>query len=204
MENPEVAQVFEEVADLLDIQGENPFRVRAYRNAARTIRDLSAPLAQMPPERLEDLPGIGKDLAGKIQTLLKAGDLPLRQELSRQLPSGLHPTAPPGPGAGAESQRIWRLPRQEACRRTHRGGSRRGGRSALDSARAARGPWRDRIGPERSAPQAPGVGRPAWRLHMHTTATDGRASLEEMVRAAKKRGYAVRQPIPRGVVRRLV
>ncbi len=41
MENPKVAQVFEEVADLLEIQGENPFRVRAYRNAARTIRDLS-------------------------------------------------------------------------------------------------------------------------------------------------------------------
>ena len=49
MENPEVAQVFEEVADLLDIQGENPFRVRAYRNAARMIRDLAAPLAQMSP-----------------------------------------------------------------------------------------------------------------------------------------------------------
>src|SRR5438552_14864508 len=89
MENPEVAQVFEEIADLLDIQGENPFRVRAYRNAARTIRDLSAPLAQMPPEQLEDLDGIGKDLAGKIQTILKTGDLPLRQELREQVPPGL-------------------------------------------------------------------------------------------------------------------
>jgi DNA polymerase (family 10) len=47
MENPEVAQVFEEVADMLDIQGENPFRVRAYRNAARTVRDLAQPLAEM-------------------------------------------------------------------------------------------------------------------------------------------------------------
>src|SRR5258708_870689 len=81
MENPEVAQVFEEIADLLDIQGANPFRVRAYRNAARTIRDLSAPLAQLPPEKLEDLDGIGQDLAGKIRTLLETGDLPLRQEL---------------------------------------------------------------------------------------------------------------------------
>jgi DNA polymerase (family 10) len=89
MENPEVAQVFEEVADLLDIQGENPFRVRAYRNAARTIRDLSAPLAQMPPEKLEDLDGIGKDLAGKIETILHTGDLPLRQELRKQVPAGL-------------------------------------------------------------------------------------------------------------------
>jgi DNA polymerase (family 10) len=89
MENPEVAQVFEEVADLLDIQGENPFRIRAYRNAARVLRDLSAPLAQMPPEKLEDLAGIGKDLAGKIHTILETGDLPLRQELRAQVPPGL-------------------------------------------------------------------------------------------------------------------
>src|SRR5437762_6964307 len=89
MENPEVAQVFEEIADLLDIQGENPFRVRAYRNAARTIRDLSAPLAQLAPERLEDLDGIGQDLAGKIRTLLETGDLPLRQELRGEVPPGL-------------------------------------------------------------------------------------------------------------------
>jgi DNA polymerase/3'-5' exonuclease PolX len=46
MENPEVAQVFDEVADILDIQGEKLFRIRAYRNAARIIRDLSVPLAQ--------------------------------------------------------------------------------------------------------------------------------------------------------------
>lgn len=89
MENPEVAQVFEEVADLLDIQAENPFRVRAYRNAARTIRDLSARLADMPPEKLEELDGIGKDLAGKIQTILQTGDLPFRQELRQQVPPGL-------------------------------------------------------------------------------------------------------------------
>ena len=57
MENPEVAQVFEEVADLLDLQGANPFRVRAYRNAARTIRDLSEPLAESAgePKKLEQL-----------------------------------------------------------------------------------------------------------------------------------------------------
>src|SRR5262249_51497282 len=71
------------------IQGENPFRVRAYRNAARTIRDLAAPLAQMSPERLDELDGIGKDLAEKIQTILHTGDLPLRQELRGKVPPGL-------------------------------------------------------------------------------------------------------------------
>jgi DNA polymerase (family 10) len=89
VENPEVAQVFEEVADLLDIQGENPFRVRAYRNASRTIRDLSARLADMEPQFVVELGGIGKDLASKIQTILKTGDLPLRQELRGQVPPGL-------------------------------------------------------------------------------------------------------------------
>jgi DNA polymerase (family 10) len=89
MENPEVAQVFDEVADLLDIQGANPFRVRAYRNAARTIRDLSKPLALTPRETLVELPGIGKDLAGKIETLVATGDLPLRRELRGQIPAGL-------------------------------------------------------------------------------------------------------------------
>src|SRR5438046_6988117 len=91
MENPEVAQVFEEVADLLDIQGANPFRVRAYRAAARTIRDLSEPLAQMAaePKKLVGLAGIGKDLAEKIATILTTCDLPLRQELRAQVPSGL-------------------------------------------------------------------------------------------------------------------
>ncbi len=89
MENPEVAQVFEEIADLLDIQGENPFRVRAYRNAARTIRDLSEPLSKMPQEKLAELSGIGKDLAGKVRTIVETGDLPLRKELGKQVPSGL-------------------------------------------------------------------------------------------------------------------
>lgn len=93
MENPEVAQVFEEVADLLEIQNANPFRVRAYRNAARTIRDLSESLADTAAgdagDKLDELPGIGKDLAGKIQTILQTQDLPLRQELRSQVPAGL-------------------------------------------------------------------------------------------------------------------
>jgi uncharacterized protein YggE/DNA polymerase/3'-5' exonuclease PolX len=92
MENPEIAQAFDEVADLLELQGANPFRVRAYRNAARTIRDLAEPAAEIaadPGRRLEDLPGIGADLAGKIRTLFQTGDLPLRQQLRAEVPAGL-------------------------------------------------------------------------------------------------------------------
>jgi DNA polymerase (family 10) len=92
MENPEIAQAFDEVADLLELQGANPFRVRAYRNAARTLRDLAEPVAEIaadPGRRLEDLPGIGADLAGKIRTLFQTGDLPLRQQLRGEVPAGL-------------------------------------------------------------------------------------------------------------------
>jgi len=89
MENPEVAQVFDEVADLLEIQNANPFRIRAYRNASRTIRDLSKPLAGTSEKKLTELSGIGKDLAGKIVTILNTGDLPLRRELERETPAGL-------------------------------------------------------------------------------------------------------------------
>jgi DNA polymerase (family 10) len=89
MENPEVAQCFDEVADLLELQDANPFRVRAYRSAARTIRDCSQPLASLTEKDLCQLSGIGKDLAGKIRTILDSGDLPLRHELQAKVPSGL-------------------------------------------------------------------------------------------------------------------
>src|SRR5438067_6546484 len=92
MENPEVAQIFEDVADLLEIQGANPFRVRSYRNAARTIRDCSESLADICADaerKLEGLAGIGQDLGAKIKVILECGDLPLRQELRAQVPAGL-------------------------------------------------------------------------------------------------------------------
>src|SRR5881397_3808504 len=64
MENPEIAQIFEEIADLLEIQGANTFRVRAYRNAARVVRDHPEALADLArdPSQIESLPGIGEDL----------------------------------------------------------------------------------------------------------------------------------------------
>src|SRR5581483_10549213 len=67
MENIQIAKTFEEVADLLEIEGANPFRVRAYRNAARTINTLGTPVESMlkhDGDALEQLPGIGADLAG--------------------------------------------------------------------------------------------------------------------------------------------
>jgi DNA polymerase (family 10) len=90
--NYEVARILDEVGDLLEIQGENVFRVRAYRGAARLIRELSEPVSERlaDPERpLTELAGIGKDLAGKIATIVKTGDLPLRKQLARKVPDGV-------------------------------------------------------------------------------------------------------------------
>ena len=79
MTNHEIAAAFDEIADLLEFQGANPFRVRAYRNAARTIHDLpesAADIAADPQRSLTDIEGIGKDLAEKIATLVETGALP--------------------------------------------------------------------------------------------------------------------------------
>jgi DNA polymerase (family X) len=90
--NAEIAGIFDEVADLLEISGAGFFRVRAYRNAARVIKDLSSQVSAIagdPDAKLEDLPGIGKDLAAKIRTIIETGDLPLKQELEDEIPVGL-------------------------------------------------------------------------------------------------------------------
>ena len=90
MTNADIAAAFEQVADLLEYQGDNVFRVRAYRTAARTISGLVESLASVradPSRRLTDLDGVGGDLAGKIETLLDTGRLPLLEELERQVPA---------------------------------------------------------------------------------------------------------------------
>jgi DNA polymerase (family 10) len=90
VENIDIARIFDEIADLLEIQGENQFRVRAYRTAARTIQTLTRPAASLAAEgRLDELPGIGSDLAGKISTILETGTLPLLHELTAKTPEEL-------------------------------------------------------------------------------------------------------------------
>jgi len=89
--NNDVAEIFDEVADFLEIKGENQFRVRAYRNAARTVAGLSRSVADLAAEEkgLDGLPGIGKDLADKIRTIVKTKKLPLLEDLKKELPEGL-------------------------------------------------------------------------------------------------------------------
>lgn len=99
--NSEIASIFDHVADLLEIQDANPFRVRAYRSAARTIRDLSRSLADMldDGEDLSELPDIGEDLAGKIAEIVETGHLGLLDEIAEEVPEALvEVTAVPGVG----------------------------------------------------------------------------------------------------------
>lgn len=92
MTNAEIADVFDQIADLLEFQGANPFRIRAYRNAARTLRELADSLEQMVynnPKALTEISGVGADLADKIALLVKTGSLPLLEELREQIPIGV-------------------------------------------------------------------------------------------------------------------
>jgi DNA polymerase (family 10) len=90
MNNAEVAHVFAEVADLLEIKGEDSFRVNSYRRVARTIGDLAADINDLAARgELATLPGVGKGSADKIQQLLETGRLPLRDELLAEVPGSL-------------------------------------------------------------------------------------------------------------------
>jgi DNA polymerase (family X) len=91
--NTEIAAIFEEIADLLEIEGENPFRIRAYRNAARELESLAGPVAEMVArdEDLTRLPGIGEDLAGKIREIVATGKCAALEKLRKQLPPTISP-----------------------------------------------------------------------------------------------------------------
>lgn len=90
--NSDIAEIFNKTADLLEIKGKNQFRVRAYRNAARTVDDYSKKIGDMIKngEDLSKLSGIGKDLAGKIETIVQTGNLPLLTKLKKEFPEGIH------------------------------------------------------------------------------------------------------------------
>ena len=86
MENLAIARVLAEIGDLLEIKGENPFKIRAYRNAAETVAHETARVAGMPAAERIQLPGIGRDIAAKIGELVETGSIRFHQELLEQFP----------------------------------------------------------------------------------------------------------------------
>jgi DNA polymerase (family 10) len=89
--NEDIASVFDEIADLLEIEGDNPFRIRAYRNGARTLRELGHDIQALieQGEDITQLSGIGKNLASKIHEILETGHCRSLDKLRRQLPADL-------------------------------------------------------------------------------------------------------------------
>jgi len=91
LHNEDIAAVFDEVADLLEIEGDNPFRIRAYRNGARTLRELGRDIRTLVDQGadLTRLAGIGKNLAAKIHEIIDTGHCSTLDKLRKQLPADL-------------------------------------------------------------------------------------------------------------------
>jgi DNA polymerase (family 10) len=109
MENPDIHRILSEVADLLEIQGGNPFRIRAYRNAVHTVSEQTVPFRRMLEEGrdLTELPGIGKEMASHIQELVETGELGLLDQLSAEIPRSLV-TLKRLPGVGPKkAKKLW-------------------------------------------------------------------------------------------------
>lgn len=89
MDNNHIADAFDEMAELLELQGENPFRIRAYRSGAKAIRELSESVADIladPEGNLTSIPGIGQTIADKARTLVETGALPQLEKLRQETP----------------------------------------------------------------------------------------------------------------------
>jgi len=90
MDKHEVAAILDEIGVLLSLQGENPFKIRAYHNAARAIETLDEDLSIVVQKgQLEELPGIGEKIAKKVTTLVQIGRLPYYEKLKKSIPKGL-------------------------------------------------------------------------------------------------------------------
>ena len=88
--NIEIADIFDRIADSLDILEENPFKIRAYRNASRNLRELTEDVKDISKrDALSKIPGIGKDLAEKIREYIANGKIKYYKELNEKVPREL-------------------------------------------------------------------------------------------------------------------
>jgi DNA polymerase (family 10) len=86
MKNQEIAKIFNEIAGLLEIKNDNPFRIRAYRRAALNVEGLTRNVEDLSEDELLEVPGVGKDLAAKIDEYIKTGNIAAHEELKKEIP----------------------------------------------------------------------------------------------------------------------
>src|SRR6059058_4336223 len=87
MDNRAIARILREIADLLEIKDENPFKIRAYRNCADIAANHPHELALLDADGLREIPGIGKDLAARIREITETGDTAFHRELVAEFPA---------------------------------------------------------------------------------------------------------------------
>ena len=90
MDKKDIIEVLERISTMMEIKGENPFKIRAYSAGARTLQTMEEDLGEVIEEgRLGSIPGIGKALTEKIETLYATGELEFYNKLIASVPSGL-------------------------------------------------------------------------------------------------------------------
>ena len=89
MDNPAIARILREVADLLGIKGDNPFKIRAYRNGADIVANHPYELSLLEEAGLREIPGIGKDLAARIREIATTGDAEFHRALVAEFPASI-------------------------------------------------------------------------------------------------------------------
>jgi len=214
VDNLAIARVLTEIADLLEIKAENPFKIRAYRNAAETVVHETRRVAGLTPEERLALPGIGKDLAAKIGELTDTGTIRFHQALLEEFPAtildllrlqGVGPKTVArlhGELGIASLDELERAAHDGRIRRMTGMGAKKESQilKALDQRRRAAGEGLldnlDSLAVTLDAElAAAGAGDGLITLtdvrgdlHCHTTQTDGRDTIEAMARAAQAAG----------------
>jgi DNA polymerase (family X) len=89
MKNREIARIFEEIADMMEIKEDNPFKIRAYRKAGLNLAGFSQDLAELSHKELLAIPGVGADLAGKIEEYLQTGAIASYEKMKGEVPAGV-------------------------------------------------------------------------------------------------------------------
>jgi DNA polymerase (family X) len=89
MKNREIARVFSDIADILEIKEDNVFKIRAYRKAALNLEGLTLDVAELSHKELLEIPGVGQDLAAKIEEYLQSGAVALHDKLKSEIPAGV-------------------------------------------------------------------------------------------------------------------